>query len=75
MAIIERDINKSVFVDKDEIRRLVVEVNARIGFVPDPTATVQKVRAMIQAEGLHPKDDAFITEIMRRRYEKNERSN
>ncbi len=70
MAIIEREISKSVFADKDEIRRLVAEVNARMGFVPDPTATVQKVRAMMQAEGIHPEDNAFTTELMRMRYKK-----
>lgn len=69
MAIIERDINKSVFADKDEVRRLVAEVNARMGFVPDPTATVQKVRAMMQAEGIRPEDNAFTTELIRMRYE------
>lgn len=69
MVIIERDINKSVFADKDEIRRLVAEVNARMGFVPDPTATVQKVRAMMQAEGIRPEDNAFTTELLRMRYE------
>lgn len=69
MAIIEREINKSVFADKDEVRRLVAEVNARMGFVPDPTATVEKVRAMMQAEGIRPEDNAFTTELLRMRYE------
>lgn len=67
MAIIERDINKSVFADKDEMRRLVAEVNARMGFVPDLTATVEKVRAMMQAEGVRPEDNAFATELTQMR--------
>ncbi len=69
MPIIERDINKSVFADKDEIRRAIAEVNARMEFVPDPAATVEKVRAMMQAEGIHPEDNAFTAELMRMWYE------
>lgn len=67
MAILERDVSKSTFTDKDETRRLVAEVNARMGFVPDPTATVEKVRAMMAAEGIRPEDNAFTTELMRMR--------
>ena len=61
LAIIERDINKSVFADKDEIQRLVAEVNTRMGFVPYPDATVEKVRVMMQAKGIRPEDNAFTT--------------
>ena len=69
MATIERDISKSVFADKAEVRRLVSETNERMGFVPDPAATVEKVRAMMQAEGIRSEDNAFTTELMRMRYE------
>ena len=69
MAIIERDITKNIFADKAEVRRLVAETNDRMGFVPDSTATVEKVRAMMQAEGIRPEDNAFTTELMRMRYE------
>ncbi len=69
MAILERDVSKSVFADKAEVRRLVAETNERMGFVPDPTATVEKVRAMMAAEGIRPEDNVFITELMRMRYE------
>ena len=69
MAVAERDIIKSMFANKDEIRQLVAEVNERMGFVPDPTATVEKIRAMMLAEGIRPEDNAFTTELMRMRYE------
>jgi len=69
MATIEREIGKSVFADKEEVRRLVAETNERMGFVPDPNATVDKVRAMMAAEGIRPEDNSFTAELMRMRYE------
>ncbi len=62
-------VSGSGFADKAEIRRLVAETNERMGFVPDPAATVEKVRAMMAAEGVRPEDNAFTTELMRIRYE------
>lgn len=68
MAIVEREVS-NMFADKDEIRKLVAEVNARMGFVPDPTATPQKAREMMMADGIRPEDNPFTTELMRMRYE------
>ena len=45
-----------LFLDKDEIRRIVDEQNAKSGFVPDPEATPQKARAMMLAQGVRPED-------------------
>ena len=73
MAILERDVSKSVFADKEEARRLVAETNECMGFVPDPTATVEKVRAMMAVEGIRPEDNAFTTKLMRTRYSANRR--
>jgi len=58
-----------MFANKDEIRQLVAEVNERMGFVPDPTATPQKAREMMLADGIRPEDNAFTAELMRMRYE------
>jgi hypothetical protein len=69
MAIVERDINKSLFTDREEIRRLVADINARIGIVPGPARTPAEVREMMRAEGIRPEDNAFTTELMRMRYE------
>lgn len=68
MATIEREIN-AIFADKAEVRRLVAEVNERMGFVPDPTATPQKAREMMLADGIRSEDNAFSTELKRMRYE------
>ena len=68
MATIEREIS-SVFASKEKIRKLVAEVNERMGFVPDPTATAQKAREMMKAEGIRPEDNTFTADLMRMRYE------
>lgn len=70
MATIEREVN-AVFANKAEVRRLVAEVNERIGFVPDPTATPQKAREMMLANGVRPEDNEATRELMRMRYEDN----
>jgi hypothetical protein len=69
MAIKQPADPKSLLVDKRALQRAVEELNARMGFVPDPDATPEKVRAMMQADGIRPEDNAFSREIIRMRYE------
>ena len=72
MAILETEL-KSLFVDKEEIRRIIAEQNAKSGFVPDPTATPQRARAMVEkclrAAGLRPEDNVFSRGIIEAREE------
>lgn len=65
MAILENDLTvdnhpanerPSLFLDKTEIQRIVAEQNAKSGFVPDPTATAQRGRARMLAQGVRPED-------------------
>jgi hypothetical protein len=56
------------FVDKEELNRLMDEMEQRMGFVPDPEATIEKLREMLRAEGIRPEDNAFSREIIRMRY-------
>jgi hypothetical protein len=44
-------------------------MDARTGFVVDPTVTAQQVRDMMLADGIRPEDNAFSSEIIRQRYE------
>lgn len=58
----------SPFLDKTEIRRIVAEQNAALGFVPDPTDTAEKAQVMV-AELLHvrsllPEDNIFAGGII-----------
>jgi hypothetical protein len=56
------------FADKQWVRRKIAEVNKRMGFVPDPDATPQKARELMEADGVRPEDNIFSREIMRMRY-------
>jgi hypothetical protein len=56
------------FEDKEELRRLMEAFNERIGFVPDPDATPEKIQELMRADGIRPEDNAFSREILRMRY-------
>jgi hypothetical protein len=45
------------FIDKEEVRRIVEETNRKMGIVPDPTMTPQKVRQMMLDLGIRPEDN------------------
>ena len=68
MAVVEAEV-RPMFADKTEIRKLVAEVNERMGLVPGPLKTPAEVREMMRAEGIRPEDNAFTSELMRMRYE------
>lgn len=71
MAIIERDLDKSLFADKGEIGRLVAETNARMGFVVDPTVTAEQAQAVtaeaLRRNGFRPENDLGSCDIVRHR--------
>jgi hypothetical protein len=56
------------FSDKTKYAKLMEEINAKAGIVPDPTATPEKVREMMRAQGIRPEDNIFSRDIIRRRY-------
>lgn len=60
MAILESEI-ESLYADKEEMRRIVEEQNRLMGFVPDPTVTVERMQARVaeslQAAGIRPEDN------------------
>jgi hypothetical protein len=45
------------FADKKAVQKIVHEQNAEFGFVPDPTATPEKVQEMMLALGIRPEDN------------------
>lgn len=67
MATIPR--KKIVPLDKAMIRRVFAEANARMGFVPDPTATGRKTREKMLALGIHPEECLFSRGIIEMREE------
>ena len=54
--VIEAD-NRPIFLDKKRLQQMVAAQNKEMGFVPDPTATPQKARAMMIAAGIRPEDN------------------
>jgi hypothetical protein len=56
------------FANKDELNRLMDEIEERMGFVPDPEATIEKLREMLLAEGVRPEENALTGELLRMRY-------
>ena len=61
-------------IDKRLLQQAMDEVNARMGFVRDPTVTAEKSQEMILALGVRPEDCEFSREIIRMRYEDEEES-
>jgi hypothetical protein len=55
--------------DKADIKRVLDEVNCRMGFVPDPDATVEQLHARMRADGIRPEENRLSSEIVRLRYE------
>lgn len=64
MAATSQQQADSPFLDKTEIQRIVAEQNAAIGFVPDPTATAEKARAMALALDVRPEDNLGSCDII-----------
>ncbi len=69
MAVVRKPDVSVLFADKEALRRLLEEQDASTGFVFDPTATPQKARALMLAEGVRPEDNEFSREIIRMREE------
>lgn len=69
MAIKTPDQHKSGLADKQALQNDIAELNRRMGFVPDPTVTPEKVQAMMLADGIRPEENAFSREMIRLRHE------
>jgi hypothetical protein len=72
MAIQSSTQPKSKLLDKRALQKAVADLDERMGFVPDPTATAEKARAMMLAQGIRPEDRFLSSEIIRARYENEE---
>ena len=60
---------KSLLADKQALLRIVEEQERRSGFVPDPTATIERLHEMMLADGVRPEDCIASREILRMREE------
>jgi hypothetical protein len=62
----------SKLLDKRALQKAVADLDQRMGFVPDPTATAEKAQAMMLARGIRPEDRFLSGEIIRMRREHGE---
>jgi hypothetical protein len=69
MDILTRLDLKSLIADKVKLKRALDEIDKRVGFVPDPTATAEKAQQMMRADGIRPEDNIASREILRMREE------
>jgi hypothetical protein len=69
MAEYSRPSARTWFADKKAIQKIVAEQNARMGFIPDPTATPEKVQEMMLASGIRPEENIFSCGIIAARDE------
>ena len=69
MAETFAEVRRRLMVDKETMRKVIAEVNVEIGFVPNPNATIQKVREMMRAEGIRAEDNIFSCGIIASRDE------
>jgi hypothetical protein len=69
MATLDDDGKRAYFIDKRAIQRLVAEQNKQMGFVPDRTATPERVREMMRALGVRAEDNIFSCGIIAARDE------
>jgi hypothetical protein len=56
-----------LIADKEVLRRILDENDRRTGFVPDPTATIERRHEMMLADGVRPEDNIASRDIIRMR--------
>ena len=61
--------SRSHVVDKQALRQLVAQQNVQLGIVLDPTATPDKIRAMMRGLGIQAEDNLFSCGIVAARDE------
>jgi len=62
----------SKLLDKRALQKAIADLDERMGFVQDPTATAERAQAMILARGIRPEDRFLSSEIIRMRHEHEE---
>jgi hypothetical protein len=67
MAIVTNQDPKTLIADKAALRRMLEEQDKLTGFVLDPTATPQKARQLMLADGVHPEENIGSRAIIQMR--------
>ena len=72
MAIPSPSQPTSKLLDKRALQKAVADLDERMGFVQDPTATAKRAQAMMLASGIRPEDRFLSSEVIRMRHEHEE---
>ena len=67
MAAAREVVTENLVVDKAVLVRILEEIEAAEGFIPEPGATAQGGRELMLAAGIRPEDNTFSREILRSR--------
>ena len=70
LALHKPETARSMRLNKRLLQKAVAEMNARSGFVKDPTATAEKARQLMLVGGMQPESNTASAEIVRMREEK-----
>ena len=57
------------FADKEILKHLLDQQDKALGFVPVPDASIERLRAMMLADGVRPEDNCGSREIIAMREE------
>ncbi len=68
MEVAHRPDAQQWFSDKEALRELIEEIDAKAGIVGEPTMTAQELRAMLIARGIRPEDNLLSRDIIRAKY-------
>ena len=64
----EKDV-KSGTLDLETVRAIIERRNARMGFVPIPNPSIQRIRELMWADGVRPEENLFSRGIIEMREE------
>jgi hypothetical protein len=67
MTVLAKQDPKTLVADKEALRRLLEEQDRLTGFVLDPTATAQRARELMLADGIRPEENIGSRDLIRMR--------
>jgi hypothetical protein len=65
MTVLSKPDPKTLVADKAALRRILEEQDKLTGFIPDPTATPQKARELMLADGVRAEENIGSRDIIR----------
>jgi hypothetical protein len=67
MTVLSKPDPKTLVADKEALRKILEEQDRLTGFVLDPTATAQRARELMLADGVRPEENIGSRDLIRMR--------